>query len=106
MHTVDGVERRALEERVEVLPRRNEIDVRGTPVAAVDEPQVGVTRRRYEVVLAATAIGHERDHLARRAGVLGVHRAAGLLLERLDPVLFGVALPNDDVDLALALADG
>ena len=101
----DGVERRRLQERVEVLPRRDQADVDRPDVAAVDQPQVRVAGCGHQVVLAAAAVGHQRHHLAGRAGVLHADLAAGRLLVRLDPLRLGVALPGDQVQVALGLAD-
>ena len=105
VHAVDRVEIRALQEGPKLLPRRDQFHVDGLDVAAVDQAQVRVAGGRHEVVLASAAVGHERDHLARRARVLGVHLAPGLLLEGLHPLRLGVALPGDQVELALTLAD-
>src|SRR5262249_62230795 len=44
-------------------------------------------------------------HLARGPAALGLDPAAGLLLERLDPLRLEVALPGDHRQLAFALAD-
>ncbi len=102
---VDRVEPRALQEGAELLPGRDQLDVDRLDRTAVDQAQVGVAGGGHEVVLAATAVCHERDHLARGAGVLRVDGAARLLLERLDPLSLRVALPGDQVELPLAFSD-
>ena len=65
----------------------------------------GVAGGRDEVPLVPAAVGHQRDHLAGGAGVLDVDDAARGLLEGLDPLGLGVALPGDDIERPLALAD-
>src|SRR3989304_4545848 len=54
------------------------------------------------------ALAHEGDHLVRGAGLLGRHLAAGLVLERMHPVIALVALvragPLGDVGAALRVA--
>ena len=106
---VDRVEVPVLEARVDVLVVRDEVGVHRGDIAAGDEAQRGVTRRR-DAVVAPRA--HERDHLVRRVAGLDVDLAARLLLERGDPVdlrvgrpVLGVAGPGDDVQLALARAE-
>ena len=105
---LDRVVRGRLEGRQEVLPRRDQVDVDGLDVAAVDQPQTRVAGRRDEVVLAtasAAAGAHQRHHLVRAARVLAVDDAAGLLLERLREARVAVRGPLDQVQRAFALAD-
>lgn len=105
VHSIDGVEGRALQEGTELLPGGHQFDVDRLDGTAVDEAQVGVPGGRHEVVLASPAIGHERDHLTRGAGILCVDTTTGLLLERLDPLGLDVAFPGDQGELALTFAD-
>ena len=105
---VDGVVRRRLEDRDEVLPARDQVDVHRPDVAAFDQPQARVARGGDEIPLAAapTAAGaHERDHLVRRAGVLAMDLAAALLLELLGEARIGIVRPLDQVEGTLALPD-
>jgi len=85
-------ERRVLQERIEVLPPRNQVDVHGPHVAAVDEAQIGVARRRNEVVLAAAALAISETISLDVPAYLGFTLTAGLCLERLDPFRIGVIL--------------
>ena len=100
MLAVDRVVRRALERRDEVLAVGDPRRVDRLDVLAVDQPQARVAGRRDHVVLAAAARTHQRHHLVGRAGVLRVHLAARLLLERLHPLRLRVALPRDQVQLS------
>ena len=109
MHPFICVVRLVLERGVDVLVVGDQIHIHRRHVAADHEAQRGVARRRHAIVLAGL---HERDHLVRGAGDLGVRDAAGLLLERTDPVRLGIGRPvlrvpgpDDDVQRALALAD-
>ncbi len=106
MHAVDRVERRVLEICLEVLPVGDQVDVHGLDVAPVDQAQVRVTGSRDHVPLPAAAVLHQADHLIRRSGGVLVDLAAGRLGERVDPRFVGVAVPQDQVQLTLAGADG
>ncbi len=106
---VDRVVRQVLEvveDRVVVL---EDVGIDGRRQAAGDEPRRRVARRADPVVLARL---HERDAVVRVGHVRGVDLAAGLILERSDPVIGGVGLaalgvagPDDQVQLALAIPD-
>src|SRR5437868_3246602 len=77
-------------------------------VAAPDQPEACVARRRDEVVLAAAAAAarpHQRDHVVRGAGVLAVDLASGLTDELGGEALVRIGRPLDQVERALALAD-
>src|SRR4029079_7290547 len=84
--------------------------VDGRDVTGGDQPQRRVAGRRDDVVVTGL---HQGDRLVGGGEVLDVRLAAGLLLERGDPVdvlvvgaVLGVARPGQDVDLALHLPDG
>ena len=112
---VDGVVRLVLEaiEDVRVVGDLGGVDRRD--VAAGDEAQGRVTRRGDAVVLTGL---HQLDHLGRAGPDLDRGLAAGRGLERGDPVVAAgrdglaaraahdVLRPGDEVELALALADG
>src|SRR5262249_19697329 len=106
VHAIDRVERRILEIRLEVLPVGDQVDVHGLDVAPVDQAQVRVTGSRDHVPLPAAAVLHQADHLVRRSSGVLVDLAAGRLGERVDPRFVGVAVPQDQVQLTLAGADG
>ena len=103
---VDRVVRRRLQLRDEVLPVRDQRR-RSSAARRRRGSAAGSRRRRRRPCRTATpppwrisvTISSEEPR------VLGVHLAAGLLLERLDPLGLRVALPRDQVELALALAD-
>ena len=99
----DRVPRPVLQERRDVRVVGHQVGVHRRHVAAVDQPQGGVAGGRHPVVLAGL---HQRDHLVRGVADLHVDLAAGLLLERRDPVdglvvgaVLGVPGPGDDVEL-------
>ena len=78
--------------------------VNSPSVLLLDEPLGALDlklRQEMQVFLKAL----QRDHLVRRAGVLAVNDAAGLLLERLGERRIRVRRPFDHVERALALAD-
>ena len=102
---VDGVERRPLELRSEILPVGDEVDVDRFDIATVNQPKVGIARGRHHVVLSAATVRHQRHHLIGRARVLGVDHASRLLLEGLNPIFLCVALPGDQVQLPFARSD-
>ena len=104
MHPLDGVVRRRLEGREELLPGLDQGDVRGLDRAPVDQPQAGITRGGDHVPLAGVP-RHQRDHLVRGARVLVGDLAARLLDEGSHPRLVQVSLPADHGQLALAGAD-
>ena len=99
---VDRVVRRRLQRRGDVLEVGDQVGVDRHHVAAGDQPVGGVAGRRHAVVLARA---HQLHHLVRGLAVLDLDLAPGLLLERLDDVGLGVALPGDQIEPALALAD-
>ena len=83
----------------------HQIGVDRGDVTGVDQPQRRVAGCRDPVVLAGA---HQLDHFVGRVAELDVDLAAGLLLERRDPVdglvvgaVLGIARPRDDVELAL-----
>src|SRR5262249_10179037 len=85
---------------------RHQSRVDRSHVTAVHELCGRVARGRHTVVLTGA---HQVDHLVRRPGHLDVDLAAGLLLERGDPVdalrrgtVLAVPGPADDVEVALA----
>ena len=103
---VDRVPRLVLQAGEDVGVVRDQVGVDRRDVAAGDQAQRRVARGRHAVVLAGA---HQRDHLVGGVADLDVDLAAGLLLERRDPVdlrvgraVLGVAGPGDDVQLALA----
>ena len=65
MNAIDGVERRGFELGLEIGVIRNQVDVDGLDVAAVDKPEVSVAGGGHHIVLTAAAIGHQRHHLVR-----------------------------------------
>ena len=94
-------------EDVRVVRDEGRVDRRDE--AGRDEALRRVTRGRHAVVAAAL---HELHHVRRVGAVLGLDLAAGLRLERRDPVVVGVVVaalriagPDDEVDLALARAE-
>ena len=104
MHAVDRVVGRILEVRLEVGPVWNQLFIHRPDVAAVDQPQVRVTRGRDHVPLPAATLLHQADHFVRRARGLGVDLAAGSVLKRLLPGVIDVAFPRDQVQRTLAIA--
>ncbi len=108
---VDGVVRQVLEAGEDVGVVRQQRCINGRSEATLDQAGRRVTRRRDAVVLPAL---HERDAVVRVGHWCGVDLAAGLRLERGDPVedfeagrlaALRVAGPDDQVELAFALAD-
>ena len=106
----DRVPRLVLEERRDGRVVRHQVGVHRGDVAGVDQPQRGVAGRGHAVVLTGA---HQLHHLVGGVADLDVDLAAGLLLERRHPVdrrvvgaVLGVAGPRDQVQLALAVADG
>ena len=105
---VDRVVGLVLQAVEHVLVVRDQVEVDRGDVAAGDQAERRVTRRRHAVVLAGL---HQLDHVGRVDADLDRDLAAGRLLERGDPVVAldllaagpadDVAGPGDEVQLAL-----
>ncbi len=107
---VDHVPATVLQPWVDVLPVGDQGGIDWLHPLARDEPQRGIARGGDQVV---AALGHQADHLVRGGGGLDADLAAGFLLEAGHPVVglvaftaFDVAGPGDDVQAALAGAQG
>ena len=101
----DRVVRGRLERLEEVLVGWDQLDVDLGDRARVDQPEARVAGGRDHVVLATAAGRHQVEHVVRATRVLRGHLASRLLLERGNPLLFGVALPGDERQLSLAVPD-
>ncbi len=94
-------------EDIDVVGHQVEVD--RLDVTGRDQSQRRIAGRRHDVVLPCL---HQADHVVGGRRGLHVDLAAGLLLERGDPVdgrvgrpVLGVAGPGHDVQLALRLAE-
>ncbi len=111
VHAVDRVVVLVLEVREDLGVARDQVHVDRLDEAAGDEAQAGVARRGDDVVLRRVGL-EERERLIRGPEGLDRDLAAGLGLERRDPVdvraggpVLHVARPREDRNLALAVAD-
>ena len=112
MLAINRVVGRGLQRLHHIGVARDQVEVDLGDVATGDETVGCVAGCRHAVVERSSTLAHQRDHLVGGVAVLDVDLAAGLFLERRDPVVVGivravldVTRPRDQIQLALALPD-